>query len=249
MSELTLRQLARRYADGALDTEAYRSARAEYIETVLTADGADALTHANYTSPPTVAGEETVTAAQLREYDQTRIISGNDPSPHQHMQTQPIQLSDGSQPSAVVIAAAVAGILILALVIGSTLFSGSENEPADAAAGMQGQKTQPAAMQPMSESSGNTALARLQAFLEAPQWTQQALDDFVSEWQSLPRDDRETALQTTLARQLGDALYRQLLEERALDGLDEAPADNTSGQEKIVNFARDIGLQDRRLEL
>ncbi|MDZ7736360.1 MAG: hypothetical protein U5P41_09830 [Gammaproteobacteria bacterium] len=65
----------------------------------------------------------------------------------------------------------------------------------------------------------------------------------------MPQEQRETALQTTLARQLSDTLYSQLLEERALEGLDNSAGESLAGQEKIVNFARDIGLEDRRLEV
>lgn len=249
MSQISLRQLARRYAEGALDKEAYRQARAEYIQAIVTGEeGSGSLTQANYTSPPVVAGEETVTAAQLRNYEQTQIITNSDPgSTLPHMQTQPIQLTDRSQPSTAVIAGVAAALLAIGIAIAIFFSNGEEAVVDSAGAQAEAGNTPAAAMQPLASGSGNPALAQLQNFLSAPQWNQQALDDFVNRWQSLPATDRETALQTTLARELGDALYRQLLEERALDGLDDT--NTAGGQEKIVDFARDIGLNDRRLEI
>jgi len=111
------------------------------------------------------------------------------------------------------------------------------------------QTTEDQALQPLATTNGNPALRQLKQFLDAPQWSQQALDDFASRWQQLPREQRETALGTTLARQLSDELFRQLQEERALQGLDDNNGNTLAGQQKIVDFARAIGLDDPRLEV
>lgn len=243
MSRINLRQLARRYAEGALDQQAYRQARAEYIEAALAGDdNVGSLTQASYTSPPAIVGEETITAARLQqEREQTQMLFGNASAQNPtHLQTQPIQLTDRSQPSVALMAGAIAVVLTIGI-IAMMLLGDGDDSPGAAPAQSQ-------SMQPLSAEGGNAALVQLKVFLAAPQWDQQSLDSFVSEWQNLSSQDRDSALQSMQARQLGDVLYRQLLEERALDGLTDSAADKRSGQDKIIKFARDIGVDDRRLQ-
>lgn len=254
MSRISLRQLAKQYADGSLDQESYRRARADYLHTIIEGEEPPgSLTQASYTSPKAVAGEETVTAAALHDKEQKQKISEQDPAPAEHLQTTPIQLTDNSRNPVYISAGIIAAILVI-VILASLLFGGKEAERAGAAEDSSQATAAPAepetaSMQPLADSNSNNALAMLKEFLDSPAWNQQALDDFADRWQELPRDERETALQTTLARQLSDALYRQLLEERALQGLDEDGNTSLAGQEKIVDFARAIGLKDRRLEV
>lgn len=253
MSRISLRQLAKQYADGSLDQESYRRARADYLQSILEGnDPPGSLTQASYTSPKAVAGEETVTSAALHDEQEQKKFAEQDPSPAEHLQTTPIQLTANSHNPVFISAAVIAGILVLFIVAG-VLFSGDEGEATapgnKAAATTETTQQDPAATQPLAETRSNNALSMLKDFLDSPEWSQQALDDFAGRWQNLPQEQRENALQTTLARQLSDALYRQLLEERALQGLDNGGSSSVAGQKKIVSFARDIGLEDRRLEV
>ncbi len=255
MNRISLRQLAKQYAEGSLDREAYRRARAEYLDAVLNGDQTPGpLTQANYTSPKAVAGEETVTSATFRRgTEDTRILmASRDPDEAGQqdpaLQTQPIRLSDGSRNPVYIIAGIIAGVLVLSIGVSVLLIGGDGSSETS---GVNPATEQPAAgdTRPLTDTSGNAALAQLKAFLESPDWSQQALDDFVSHWQTLPQQQRDTALETTLARQLGDALFQQLQEERALQGLDDDATDSPAGQKKIIDFAREIGLEDRRLEV
>lgn len=258
MNRISLRQLAKQYAEGSLDREAYRRARAEYLDAVLNGDQTPGpLTQANYTSPRAVAGEETVTSATFRRgTEDTRILmTSRDPDEAGQqdpaLQTQPIRLSDGSRNPVYIIAGIIAGVLVLSIGVSLLLTGGDDSSETS---GVNPAAEQPTAagdntLEPLTDTSGNAALAQLKAFLESPDWSQQALDDFVSHWQTLPQQQRDTALETTLARQLGDALFQQLQEERALQGLDDDATDSPAGQKKIVDFAREIGLEDRRLEV
>ncbi len=257
MSTISLRHLARQYADGALDQVSYRRARADYLESVLNGnDPPGSVTQANYTSPKAVAGEETITEATFRRgTEETQILwragdKNQSGEQEPYLQTQPIQLNDRSLPNVYITAGVAAGAIVL-LVGASLLFMG-DDEPATSsapAATATEQTAEDQALQAIASNNGNSALRQLKQFLDAPQWSQQALDDFASRWQQLPREQREAALDTTLARQLSDELFRQLQEERALQGLDGNNGNTLAGQQKIVDFARAIGLDDPRLEV
>lgn len=256
MSAISLRHLARQYADGSLDQESYRRARAEYLDAVLNGnDTPGSVTQANYTSPKAVAGEETITEATFRRgTEETQILwrtGNNDKTAEQdpYLQTQPIQLSDHSLPNVYITAGIAAGVILL--IVGTSLLFMGDDEPASSAAtpAAAEQAADNQALQPIATDSGNTALRQLKQFLDSPQWSQQALNDFAGRWQTLPREQREAALETTLARQLSDELFRQLQEERALQGLDGNGGDTLAGQQKIVDFAQAIGLEDPRLEV
>jgi len=130
MSTISLRHLARQYADGALDQESYRRARADYLESVLNGnDPPGSVTQANYTSPKAVAGEETITEATFRRgTEETQILwragdkhSADEQAPY--LQTQPIQLSDRSLPNVYITAGVAAGVIVL-LVGARLLFMG-----------------------------------------------------------------------------------------------------------------------------
>lgn len=256
MSAISLRHLARQYADGALDQESYRRARADYLDAVLNgSDTPGSVTQANYTSPRAVAGEETVTEATFRQgTEETQILwrggdSAKNDEQEPHLQTQPIQLSDHSLPTIYITAGIAAGVIIL-IIGASLLFMGDEEAATSATTpAATEQAATEEAVQPIATDNGNAALRQLKQFLDSPQWSQQALDDFASRWQTLPHEQREAALETTLARQLSDELFRQLQEERALQGLDGNNGNTLAGQQKIVDFARAIGLDDPRLEV
>lgn len=251
MSRISLRQLAKQYADGSLDQASYRRARADYLDAILKGNETPgSITQASYTSPKAVAGEETVTAASLQDEQKKRQYAAQDSAPAEHLQTRPIQLSDHSRNPVFISAGIITAVLVL-IIAGSLLLGGDDSggNRATTGAANTAQQSGSTDLRPLAETDTNAALVQLQEFLDSPRWSQQALDDFADRWQALPQQQRETALQTTLARQLGDALYSQLLEERALEGLDNNAPESLAGQEKIINFARDIGLEDRRLEV
>jgi len=251
MSDTSLRQLAKKYADGSLDQESYRRARADYLEAILNGDESPgSLTQASYTSPQAVAGEETVSAASLQARQEPMQPAEGDPQPAELFQTRPIQLSDNAHNPIYISVAIIAGVLVL-VVLGTLLLGGDEDGTATDTAAPAAEQTAepPPDMRPLVDDESNAALAQLKEFLDSPDWSRQGLNDFAERWQSLPRDERETALETTMARKLADELHDQLLEERALQTVDDSTADALAGQEKIVDFANVIGLQDRRLEV
>ncbi|MDZ7736359.1 MAG: hypothetical protein U5P41_09825 [Gammaproteobacteria bacterium] len=127
MSRASLRQLAKKYADGSLDQASYRRARADYLDAILKGDEAPgAITQASYTSPRAVAGEETVTAASLQDEQQKHQYSRDDPAPVEHLQTRPIQLSDHTRNPVFISAGIITAVLVL-IIAGSLLLGGDDS--------------------------------------------------------------------------------------------------------------------------
>lgn len=128
MDTAGLRQLAKQYADGALDKSAYRLARTEYLMTIIEKGAPDPLTQANYTSPRAVAGEETITAATFRS-DQTMMLNQRNSVEFAYAQTQPIRLSEQSRLPKTILLAGV--VIIVLVVLGLTmLINGGSSDAA-----------------------------------------------------------------------------------------------------------------------
>ena len=85
-------------------------------------------------------------------------------------------------------------------------------------------------------------------FLTQNKWRQEYLDSFLAEWSALGDLNLEQIQQTTEYGQITNAIYKRLLEERALAGL----SSSSSGQDKqqmLVNFAQQLGISDSRISL
>ena len=227
MAETTLRTLAKSYAKKNIEKAAYREARAKFINGVL---AGEINLHVNeYPSlirpKADATAETTLRRQEKKKQPLTEAV--------QAQQHQPIKNYK------VVLAGVAAAVVILAI-IGMFVVFGDKDETS-VTGGDNTAVSTPA--------EPNEAQLLIRDFLAQRNWaTNTNLDAFVLTWQALPVDTRNNARNTLELNQLTNAIYKQLLEERALSALSNA-ADATSKQQKLIDFAGQIGISDPRIAM
>lgn len=252
MTTQTLRQLARSHADGEIDKASYRKARSDLIQGIL--DSSIPLEDIEY--PPLVQPPEpeSLDDTQRREDVKKPPVNRAEPeastAPNPGSSESGESKEEGKSNTGLYIGLAVA---ILALVIVVVLFfvkgkDESMPQSTDSAA-----NSMPAQVSGDSESdAGMTAQSQSQLlikdFLNAKNWSSSSLDNFLSQWSELPEGDVMQAAESLELGQLTNAIYKQLLEEQALSGLVDDDS-SMKKQAKLVEFAREIGINDSRINL
>ena len=84
-------------------------------------------------------------------------------------------------------------------------------------------------------------------FLTEKNWTEDGLDKFITEWSALTYEEQDSAKQTKRMQRMHDSIYKQFLEEKALESIDSEKA--IMKQEKLIEFATAIGISDSRLSI
>lgn len=269
MAQLSLRALARDYAEGRMSQADYRKARAELIESVLDADNTDQpLTQASYTL--SASGEQATAATATSKSNPTfSNVDLDKAAEDAGFDIEPTGNLSAQQP---LILAVVAGAVILigaiALLGGggdddetsapTTAVTATDSSIADATesdsgtvqdtdTGDTGTEAMSAEDQQRLADASNPAVALMREFLDTPSWQAQTMDDFVSTWRTFPVEEREAALESPASRRLADRIYQLLLEERALSALDGGVP--TTAESRLLDFADQINLQDKRLSV
>lgn len=271
MAEKTLRALARDYAKGELDKDAYRKSRADLIEGILS--GAIPLQVNEYPAPRTIARYDgSVEGAQQRKRNRKKREAEDTTSvlvPQEA--TAPVPPPQAPVPQAASSAPALAepefvtGLEIdagretlwipigvfagLLLVVGIVylLLPDTSDEPASPAAVQ-------ATAQPAEEPARPAIAPNRQAtdlvvkFLNDKKWSEAAMDEFLLQWQALPEEQRATMAGSGEMAQLNNAIYKNLVNERALSGLGDVEA-SLAKQRRLIAFAESLGIRDARLAL
>lgn len=94
----------------------------------------------------------------------------------------------------------------------------------------------------------NEARTLVREFLDRKNWAGSNLDSFLVQWNALPEETRTDAMQSIELNQLSTAIYKQLLEERALSGIGDAEQ-AINKQRQLIEFAEQIGINDPRLTM
>jgi hypothetical protein len=221
MPETTLRSLAKAYAKKTIEQAAYREARAKFINGVLS--GEIKLSVNEY--PPLIRPKpDAATEPTLRRFNEKK--KPDLPKPEEQPARPVInpKLAAGG---------AIATLLAL-LIIGVFMFSG-DDEPSPA--------------EPVAAAAPNMAQQLLSEFLAQRNWAASGnLDAFIRNWQNLPAETRAAAAGTLELNQLTNAIYKQLLEERALSGIGDAEA-ALNRQKKLIEFAAQVGINDPRIAM
>lgn len=247
MSDKTLRQLTRAYAKGELDKDQYRKARAELINGILA--GEITVPEDDYPSlvkPRSIDDTfEEVTERKLREENRH-----NDTGPGSF--TEPPPAAESSQTSFTAIKrwpllAGIASVIVISVLVYLLLpdTSSLENGTASGSSNLAGSggTEDTAANADISEARG-----LIRSFLKERSWTRRSIDAFLSSWQTLPVDQRQAARDSVDMSRLGNAIYKQLLAEKALSDLDDG--DKTLEKQKLlVDFAREMRINDPRIKL
>ena len=227
MASTTLRSLAKAYAKKNLETAAYRESRAKFINGVLA--GENELTVNDY--PPLIRpkGDEAVEVTVRRE-SKKKIP---------RTESKPQQPDTGSRN--LVMLAVVAALVLVVIVIAVFLLAGGNSSDVTATSNPQVQTATPA--------KPNEAQLLVRDLLSQRNWNADSnMAAFIEKWQALPADTRASSMQSLELNQLTTAIYKQLLKERALSGIgDEAEARDK--QQQLIDFAKQIGIDDPRLTI
>jgi len=226
MAQVSLRTLATEYADGLLSKEEYRKSRAELLEGILS--GTVELQVNDY-PPPVVPTEEFFPNLAIDEQFEKK--GSGTPPPSARTPASPPRKTDKKK----LILTGVGGLLALVILIALL--------PAD-------KETQTASTAPDAAVDVPPGVAQtlIQDFLDKKDWSEPSLNKFENLWQALTSEQQAGAADSVQLGQLGNSIYKKLLEERALAGLvDDEQV--WMKQQKLLEFAQSIGIKDPRIPL
>jgi hypothetical protein len=239
---MNLRALAREYADGILGIQAYRKARDELIESILT--GNTKVSAHDFQAPLNLQRIEAapdVTSIQPR--------SDNKQAPNPGPSGITTDTMKDQEHTSLIHRGILIGfaVLIVLLVITVALYPFTRQKksaPADTS-----QTTVPAAgTQPDLPHSDtlNAGTNLIKQFLRQNDWTDESLQQFTSAWRGLSTEERDTGLSSSARTELANAIYRKLQEERIMLGLGETQS-SIDKQTILVTFAQQVGINDPRI--
>jgi len=253
MASKTLRELAKQYAKGDIPQDAYRKLRTALIESILAGDVSPPVNEYRKAVAPGPAEPQEVTERRRERKrqpapDTTAIVRPEDRRPAAPRKPAPpafplLKVSIG-----------VAGVLIVAGIALLFTNKGEDEDSSPPPAPITDTQSDAA---PVMESGSNGAMEDtgsvaatdlIREFLRSKNWSDTRLSEFVSQWEGLPAEDRAAASESVALGQLTNAIYKKLLEERALSALgDEQEA--FEKQRKLAAFAEQIGISDPRISL
>ena len=137
------------------------------------------------------------------------------------------------------IAAGVAGVVAIIVILIFALSTDSDeksvtvtstsNQAADSTASVAGQNL-------------------IREFLGEKSWSQSSMDSFLYNWQALPESEKTSMKNSIELGQVTNAIYKKLLEERALSGIGN-PETSLEKQRQLVLFSDQIGIDDSRISI
>ena len=225
-----LRVLAKAFASGQIKKDKYRTDRAAYLESVV-ADGLSLPLAEQIPREKSDKLSETFSDNTLRKSREYRAATT--PTSEDAVGSSSFNLN-----KAMMVGGAALFVLIIVIVIA---MSGGDDAPQP----QTDQMDQPTAM---TDGPPSAAQNLITGFLGDNIWSQSNLDLFAVEWQTIPLSVRTSAMSTTDFSRLVNAIYKKLLEERALSGISN-PETSYEKQRLLVEFATTIGITDQRISL
>lgn len=235
MSNQTLRELAKDYARGEIDKDNYRKSRVELI-TAITAGNVNV--KAIDFPPPLMPSKEEAAITETAKRDKTEVVppsSKKRPTPNESSSTQ--QPSAKTNKKSPLMFISVSVVIVISLITVVILFypkpPGSASNEATAFAATA-----------ITNMAGESLIAD---FLKQKNWTEDSLDIFLNSWSTLSQEELDSAKPSKRMQRMHDSIYKQFLEEKALSSIDSEKA--VLKQEKLIEFAKAIGIDDSRLVL
>lgn len=278
---ITLKKLARSYAQGELDKESYRSARTKLLDAVVL--GEMVVEDLDFPPPvvPPETTEEDITSGQAKgtqdQAEATTQMGYTPPAKEEPNSAETITEVVSPEPSAaqvettkssnnLLLYGLIGGIVLLVIAIVLSLTTGEKEQTGTSteqttvvdSSSDEATTTTDTTMEDTDEviedepvSASNITAAASQVidnFLTDKNWSKQRLDEFVIQWRSLSEDDRTSVTGSGEYSQLINAIYKQLLEEKALSAIGDAEAAKAK-QQVLVDFANQIGITDSRIKV
>lgn len=247
MTEKTLRALAKDYANGVIDKDAYRKARDTLICGILSGDTPVV---ANEFRPPLQAQDLNATfdktainvSAPPKETEQPRPTTEFVPPQKKSDVFTETKTRGSSLKLYILTGVVVAAIAILIL----TLFFSAPDETTLLAT--DSYDTSPVEQATIVAEQNTSASELIEGFLNRRDWSEEQLQQFISRWNNLTPEELAKGLTPPLSIQLANAIYKQLLEERSLFGTGNNDA-IIARQQILVDFADALGMDDPRLQV
>ena len=250
MSKQTLRELAKDFAKGAISKEAYRKSRSQLINNIVA--GNVIVKAIDYEAPlkPSNESEEAITEGIAR--DRTEITSPNQtPKPKSTASPPPVSKKVSSKKNKKIpfVFILVSGIIVLSLILAVILFYPKPPQSAS----VEISNTSDNANIPNDSTASTTTNSSLAGealvgtFLNEKNWAAESLNKFIESWSALTQKERDAAIETKRMQRMKASIYKQFLEAKALASIDSEKA--IMKQQKLIEFAAAIGLDDTRLVL
>jgi hypothetical protein len=249
MVNKTLRKLARAHADGSIDEKAYRKARTELIQGILS----DQIPLKVIEYPPLVRPPEAEslddTQQRKREVRKTPANETSAQSPTAPPATTesgdasaPVELTSSSPTNKLLfIGLAVVVIAIIVIIMFAMSGEDDSSKPVTTSSSTLNKEAESTSI--VDESTPAQMLIR--DFLQKKNWSAASLDNFQQQWSSLATDEVMESLEMG---QLTNAIFKQLLDERALSGLVDDDS-SLNKQQKLLEFASALGINDERISM
>ena len=233
-----LQKLAKEYAQNTIDLESYRKSRSELIKGICA--GEVVVKENEYLAPLDNLEEK---LDDTTENMITQMVNQGQDSkaatPTAKSKARPTDQKESSSPSTrkidqktIIIASLV--IVVLCLVILTTLLSPATKEEPPI--------TIPDNEMVNESSAGQNLIAE---FMQQKNWTQENLTSFVASWQQLSAQEHEATHASPEMKRLTNAVYRQLLDERALISLGDVE-NSVANQKMLVDLTERLGIDDKR---
>ena len=231
-----LQELAKEYAQNTIDLESYRKSRSELIKGICA--GEIVVKENEYLAPLDNLEEK---LDDTTENMITQIVNqGKDSkAATATSKARPTDQKNSSYPSTgktgqktIIIGSLV--IVVLCLIILTILLSpATKEEPPKTIL----------TNEVVKESSAGQNL--IVEFMQQKNWTKENLNSFVASWQQLSGQEHEATHASPEMKRLTNAIYRQLLDERALISLGDVE-NSVANQKMLVNFTERLGIDDKR---
>ena len=235
MAQVSLRDLVQKYTRGEIGKDEYRKTRTDLIKDVLAREH----TLRTNTFPPLIKPGDEGTL------DITERSQKKDGGKSQAATTAGENAAtSGSRPlNPLYIATAL--ILVIITVIAVILLL-PEHAPEQQATVQEPPKLQTPAR------VSTRAKTLIQEFLQNNKWDNDSLDTFLRAWTALSETDQKSIKGSMVLNRLTNAIYNRLLEERAIIGLDTTASETSADinkQDRLVFFARQLGINDDRIRI
>lgn len=253
MTGKTLRSLAKDYANGILDKDAYRKARDELLAGVVTGkipvlanNFRPPLPEQNLDSTFEKTEIKPVTSLKAEETVTELVVPPPLPRRERERAVPPPEPEVTVQPASTARRFAIIGGIII-VVAGLLAIQSVWNKDGQTT-GSEPPSTGTAESSQSPEHQNKSATQLIEEFLKQRNWSNESLQQFSIKWNSLDPEEQANGLSSHSSIQLTNEIYKQLLEERALFGTGNHEA-IMARQQSLVDFANSIGINDPRLKV
>ena len=222
-----LHELAKEYAQNVIDKEAYRKSRSELIQGICA--GEIPVKTREYLPPIESLSEDVDAAMENTLITQFVKLKQNIKVIYKPTKRPESKLASVSN-TYILIGVGII-VLLLVILLASLLISTTDDSSTT--------ETNYPAQSP----SGQELIIE---FIQQKNWSQENMAAFVRSWDMLSNQEHIATAPTPEMTRLINAIYQQLLDERALLSLDDVE-NAVANQERLINFANQLGIKDERL--